>query len=120
MQVLDSFGYLSLQRLIKLISNIFSANDEVPVRRRKLKAQPRSQAMIRGGLMRSVRKANSPPERSISPVERLLQSADAPLFLLELNEFLSIFFDFNFGEGRKELMLGLKFHFDTDDSVAAS
>ena len=70
--------------------------------------------------MRSVRKANSPPERSISPVERLLQSADAPLFLLELNEFLSIFFDFNFGGGEKELMLGLKFHFDTDDSVAAS
>ena len=70
--------------------------------------------------MRSVRNAVSSSQNPSLPVERLLQSADAPLFLLELNEFLSIFFDFNFGGGEKELMLGLKFHFDSDDSVAAS
>lgn len=51
---------------------------------------------------------------------RSLQADQAPLFTVELNELITITFDFNFGDGAKDLLLGLQFHYDGDDDLTNS
>lgn len=51
---------------------------------------------------------------------RSLQTSDQPLFALELNELTTITFDFNFGDGAKDLLLGLQFNYDSDDDLTNS
>lgn len=51
---------------------------------------------------------------------RELQTNNDPLMRLELNDLISVTFDFNFGDGSKELLFGVQFHYDSDDSIADS
>jgi hypothetical protein len=87
------------------------------IRGRKLEriSKKKSEAMMRGGLMRSVRNISS----ALSAT-RVLQANDSPLWVFDLDEMLSMTFDFNFGMGQKEILLGLQFHFDSGDSVSGS
>ena len=58
-----------------------------------------------------------PLVESPNPSRRLQTTQDEPLFELELNDLLSIYLDFNIGDGQKTLMLGLNFHFFSDESA---
>lgn len=51
---------------------------------------------------------------------RELQVSNEPLMVLELNEFISLSFDFNFGDGQKDLLFGVQFHYDSGDSLTES
>jgi hypothetical protein len=68
--------------------------------------------------MRKVRNLSSPKDDK--SLTRALQTAEDPLLSLELNELISISFDFDFGGDQKDLLLGLQFHFDSGDSVSNS
>lgn len=65
--------------------------------------------------MRSVQNIFSPLS-----VTRTLQATNNPLWVLDLDEKTSLTFDFNFGGGQKEILLGLQFHFESGDSVSGS
>lgn len=112
-KLLDNFGRISLRRLITFFGDLFSAN--TGGRRLKERHQVRSPAMIRGALMRAVRQ----PDSFHSHV-RALQVSSEPLMVLELNEFISLSFDFNFGDGLKDLLFGVQFHYDSGDSLTES
>ena len=51
---------------------------------------------------------------------RVLQASEEPLMRLELNDLISLSFDFNFGDGKKNLLLGVEFHYDSGDSLTNS
>lgn len=48
---------------------------------------------------------------------RQLQASGMPLFVLELNELVSLSFDFNFGNGQRHLLFGVQFHYDSEDAT---
>lgn len=88
-KLLDHFGHLSLRRFVTFFVDLFS----IRARRRRLEqVQYQSPAMMRGALMRAIR---DPDHAS-----RKLQCG-APLLMIELNEYITLTFDFNFGEGKK-------------------
>ena len=58
--------------------------------------------------------------RQLNLERALQQTSEDPLLLVELNELISISFDFNFGDGQKDLLLGVHFHYKTDDSISNS
>ena len=64
--------------------------------------------------MRAVRQSNLPTH------SRQLEVTSDPLMVFHLNEFISFTFDFNFGDGQKELLLGVQFHYDSGDSLTES
>ena len=110
------FGKLSLKRLITFIGDSFLS---LGSRRRLQSLMPmKSEAIVRGGLMRAVRGLSSPVDKPHHT--RALQTADDPLFVLELNELISLSFDFDFGGASKDLLLGFQFHFDSGDTVSQS
>jgi hypothetical protein len=74
--------------------------------------------VLRGGLIQKVRSLSSPTDDK--SLTRALQTAEDPLLSLQLNELISISFDFNFGGGQKDLLLGLQFHFDSGETVSDS
>ena len=76
-----------------------------------------SKAMMRGAFIRAARQPNLQ-----SPDVRALQTNNnEPLMAVDLNEFISLTFDFNFGDGqKKELLLGVQFHYYSDDSLTNS
>lgn len=41
----------------------------------------------------------------------------APLLMVELNDHFTFTFDFNFGEGQKDLLFGLIFSYDSDEEA---
>lgn len=51
---------------------------------------------------------------------RALQSTEQPLLAVEFNDLISLSFDFNFGDGQKELLIGVQFHYDSDDTLSDS
>jgi hypothetical protein len=70
--------------------------------------------MSRGAFIRAVR------QPILQSHFRSLQTNEAPLFVVELNELTTITFDFNFGDGAKDLLLGLQFHYYSGDDVTNS
>ena len=64
--------------------------------------------------MRAVRQPD------LSSHVRVLEASEEPLMSLELNDLISLSFDFNFGEGGKDLLLGVKFHYDSGDELTSS
>lgn len=114
MKLLDKFEYLSLRRFITFFIDLFSIRTG---RRGLLKqSQERSPAMMRGALMRAAR---PPHYKSQYSNNRELQCG-APLFMIELNEYITLSFDFNFGEGQKEILFGVLFEYDSGDSLSNS
>ena len=63
--------------------------------------------------MRTVR---CPDTRSLF---RGLQTTNEPLMLLQLNDLVSLSFDFRF-DGSREVLFGVQFHYDSDDSISDS
>lgn len=64
--------------------------------------------------MRTVR------QPGMHPHSRALQTNNDALLVLELNSFISLSFDFNFGDESKELLFGVQFHYDSDDQISDS
>lgn len=58
-------------------------------------------------------------QRDLHSFVRELQCG-APFFLIELNEQISIYFDFNFADGQKELFFGLLFSYYSGNSLRDS
>lgn len=82
---------------------------------RKLKShQDKSPAMMRGAFMRAVRQPDL-----LSHI-RQLQTNDIPLFVLPLNELITLTFNFNFGGGQKDLLFGVQFQYDSGDDLVNS
>ena len=105
-QLLDKFGHLSLRRFVTFVIDLFS----IRTRRRGLKqSQEQSPAMMRGALMRAARQYH----------HRELQCG-APLLMIQLNEYITLTFDFNFGDGNKEIQFGVIFEYDSGDSISNS
>ena len=100
---------------MSFVSNTFS----VDTARRRLKSSCKdSPAMMRGALVRAARRHNL---HSYDSHDRALQiTSDDPLMELELNEMISISFDFNFGDAQKDLLVGVQFNYDSDDSITNS
>lgn len=59
-------------------------------------------------------------QQSLPTPDRALQAIDEPLLAVELNELMSLSFDFNFGDGQKDLLFGVRFHYDSGDSLSDS
>lgn len=74
-------------------------------------------AIKRGNLMRTVRNSLAGPSGILKSPNRMLQASDA-LFQFAINDYVSLTFDFNFGEGTKELLLGVIFNFDSGDTLS--
>jgi hypothetical protein len=106
---------MSLRGLFDFIGHVFLGSSTNRGRKLESFFEEKSEALMRGRLMRSARNISSPLSST-----RALQAANVPLFKLDLDETLSITFDFNFGTGQKEVSLGLQFHFDSGDSVSSS
>ena len=70
---------------------------------------------MRGAMMRAVRQLDTH-----SSQQRELQTSAEPVFIIELNDYISLTFDFNFGDGQRELFFGVQFHYDCDDSLLDS
>ena len=70
--------------------------------------------MMRGALMRAVRQSN------LQSNFRVLEAIDEPLIVIELNEMTNLTFDFNFGDGQKDLLFGVQFHYYAGDSLSDS
>lgn len=66
-----------------------------------------------------MRAARQPPSHTHDRDNRELQCG-APLLMIELNEYITLTFDFNFGEGNKELLFGVLFEYDSGDSLSNS
>jgi hypothetical protein len=117
-QLLENFGILSTRRLMNFIHKfLLSSGDGETAGRRLKSSTERSQVTKRGSVMRAVRNSMLPLVESPNPSRRLQTTQDEPLFELELNDLLSIYLDFNIGDGQKTLMLGLNFHFFSDESA---
>ena len=86
-KLLDHFGYLSLRRFFLFFRDVFIAGTS---RRRLERSQIPSSTNMRGALMQAVRQ---PDLRSHI---RELQCG-TPLLIIDLNEYTTITFDFNFG-----------------------
>ena len=104
---------MSLRRLMTFFGDLFTASPSAG-RRLEKSHQEQSPAMMRGALMRAVRQSNLPS------LPRELEVVDDPLADFQLNEFISLTFDFNFGDGHKELLFGLQFQYDSGDSLTES
>ena len=104
---------MRLRRFITFIQELFSVSTDSTGRRLSAK-QERSPAMMRGALMRAARQPDL-----VSQV-RALQSTEQPLLAVEFNDLISLSFDFNFGDGQKELLIGVQFHYDSDDTLSDS
>lgn len=111
MKLLDHFGYLSQRRFITFFRDVFL----VGARRRRLEGSQTtaSPAMMRGALMRAVRQPDPKPR------ERELQCG-TPLLWIELTDEITITFDYNFGEGNKDLLFGLMFKYPAGDDISNS
>lgn len=105
---------MSLRRFIAFIQELFLWSSGAVTTRRLSTKQERPPALMRGALMRAVRQPD------LASQVRSLQSSEQPVMLVELNEAISLNFDFNFGHGQKELLLGVQFHFDSDDAISNS
>lgn len=116
--LLSTFRSLSLRRLIEFTRDFFL--DDSGTDRRRLLDSSVSPALKRGRLMRAVRSSISDPSQVVKSTQRALSSTEHPLLQFDINELASLTFDFNFGNGTNELMLGLTFNFDSDDSVSGS
>lgn len=111
-KLLENFGQMSLRRFITFVSDMFSTITSGG--RRLKRSQKDSPAMMRGALMRAARRPN------LHSQHRALQTSSDPLFRLELDEIITLTFDFNFGDGEKDLLLGVQFLYNSDDSVTNS
>jgi hypothetical protein len=117
-QLLDTFGDLSLGRLFRFIKDFFIEEEDTSRRRRLIgPTLPKSMspALKRGRLMRTVRNAQS--SHALVSSHRRLQESE-PFFRFEINDFASLTFDFNFGDGEKNLLLGFALDFDSGDSAS--
>jgi hypothetical protein len=87
--------------------------------RRKLRGslQDTPPAVKRGNLMRTVRNSLAESRGMLETSKRMLQASD-PLFQFAINDYVVLTFDFNFGEGTKELLLGVIFNFDSGDTLS--
>ena len=111
MQLLDNFGHMSLRRFITFFNDVYSVKGN----RRSLKgSNVESPAMMRGALMRAARQ----PDMKSS--FRALEVIDEPLIVIKLNEMTNLTFDYNFGDGQKDLLFGVQFHYYAGDSLADS
>lgn len=77
-------------------------------------SQQKSPAAVRGALMRATK------QQGLSSHVRALEESVEPLIVLDLNQYISVTLDFNFGNGEKELLLGLMFEYDGGDSITNS
>lgn len=101
---------MSLRRFITFVGDLFS----VGTSRRRLKSSDEdSHGMKRGALMRAARQPD------LQSQVRALQSND-PLMRLELNDLITLTFDFNFGDGEQDLYFGVIFQYNGDESLANS
>ena len=107
-KLLDNFGHMSLRRFINFFSDLFS----VTANGRRLQgSQQKSPSMMKGALVRAVRQPDH--------IARELLCG-APLFMIEINQYITLTFDYNFGDGRKDLLFGVLFTFYSDDSLSDS
>ena len=114
-KLLDHFGHLSFRRFITFFSEMFS---QFTSRRKMKETQIRSPAMVRGALMRAVTQRQTQPQAFSN--SRELEVDEEPLVIIEINDFISLTFDFNFGGGRKDLLFGILFSYDSGDELADS
>ena len=105
---------MRLRKFITFIQDLFSVSTDTGGRRLKSYNHERTPSMMRGALMRAAR------HHDIESHIRFLQSTEEPLLAVELNELISLTFDFNFGEGSKDLLFGVQFHYDSGDSLSDS
>ena len=105
---------MSLRRFINFFGSTFAAESGSSGRRLKEIHRERSQVQMRGALMQAARQPN------LSSHVRVLQTNEEPLMRLELNDLISLSFDFNFGDGSKDLLFGIQFHYDGGDSLTNS
>ena len=110
-KLLDNFGHMSLRRFINFFSDLFSVTASG---RRLEETQQKSPAMMKGALMRATR------QQDLQSHVRVLEASEEPLIVLELNQYISVTFDFNFGDGQKTLLLGVLFHYDGGDTITNS
>ena len=68
---------------------------------------------MRGALMRAVREPDHKPR------ERDLQCG-TPLLWIELTDEMTLTFDYNFGEGNKDLLFGMMFKHPSGDDISTS
>ena len=79
--------------------------------------QRKSDSVKRGRVLQKVRNALAPPN-----IRRALQADQSsnPIVSFDLNEYLKLSFDFNFGDGKKELLFGLHFKFSSGNEAEKS
>lgn len=103
--LLGELSNLSARRLLTFIREFFTDNNSGGRRLRRNTPQ----SVSRGRVIQAVR------GRDPEITQRALQG-EAPAFSLAVNELLTISMDYNFGDGAKELLFGLAFGFQSDDS----
>lgn len=118
--LLDTFGNLSAQRLMSFINRYFSRESSGGRRLQQTKAGisgGRSEAVKRGGLIQALQNKSlkQPPFYNIRRLAGSEEGSGAIVF--QVNDFLSLDFDFNFGSAKKELLFGAHFYFDSGDTA---
>ena len=101
MKLLENFGHMSLRRFITFFSELFSVEDSG----RRLKRSTEQSPTI----MRADHRSHF----------RELQCG-APLFMIDLNQYISLYFDFNFGGGQKDLLFGILLNFYSGEALTDS
>lgn len=109
---------IQARRFISFIKVFFDGPAETD-RRRKLAIDGRkSESVKRGHVVKQVRHALSVPldiHRSLAAVESI-----EPIISFALSKDLSMSLDFNFGDGKKELLFGLQFRFQSGNEALGS
>lgn len=117
--LLNTFGTITLRRLLSFIGDFFS-DSSTTADRRKLegtsKHLERSQVVARGSVMQAVRETIQPFAHSS---HRML-TASAALFELPVNDILNVTFDFNLEGTSKMVKLGCRFNFESGDTAAVA
>lgn len=116
------FACIKVRRLIDFIGNFFTddggeGGGAATSGRRRLNDNPfvstrRSQSVKRGSIMRAVKNSLAPQD-----FRRRLQVESEPLLTLEVNNLLSLTFDFDFGGESKSLLFGALFSFDSGNGA---
>jgi hypothetical protein len=136
---------MSLRRFVKFIKDLFSVGSDANKRQLMSNKQTRTPAMIRGALMRAARKPDFKSQvRVLQFTEEPLVTVELNDFISlrydKMPDFLScttvcprifgctyisnpsisLSFDFNFGDGQKDLLFGVQFQYDSGDSLSDS
>jgi hypothetical protein len=113
LKLLDKFGHISMRRFATFLGDLFSIGSSRRQMLERSLGSSKSSETIRGSLARVV----SQPD--LHSQFRKLQCG-APVFIVELNEYIALYFDFNFGDGKKDLLFGVLFNYYSGESLSDS